>query len=131
MRSILEKWFHLYYQQWYLCLDHLKEPFVIFGNLFCSFGVINMWHIQDLFFDVLVGNLLGDGPPSWHPLSQKFWCTFPPLFIVTRFQQQPFEKFEPTLLDMNVFTIDWDFLQGHFCIYINFHYKVYEWPIAL
>jgi hypothetical protein len=41
MRSILEKWFHLYYQQWYLCLDHLKEP-TCFWQFFCNFGVINI-----------------------------------------------------------------------------------------
>jgi hypothetical protein len=31
-----------------------------------------------------------------------------------RFQQQPFERFELTHLDMNVFTIDWNFFQAIF-----------------
>jgi hypothetical protein len=41
------------------------------------------------------------------------------LSIVSRFWQQPFERFELTHLDMNVFTIDWNFLQGCFFIYFN------------
>ncbi len=70
MKSIFEKWSpRLYYQQWYLCFDHLKEPinllflvicFVIWGSstFSCSYGTSNI-----CLLDVLASHLLGNGPP--------------------------------------------------------------------
>jgi hypothetical protein len=118
-----EKWSHLYYQQWYCVLVTLRNQLVLFGNLFCNFKVINMWlflwHIQDMFAWCICRPPFRWWNPFWHPLSHIFWCTFLTLSIVTRFQQQPFERFKPTHLGMNVLAIDWNFLQGHFCIYFN------------
>ncbi len=56
--------------------------FVVLGSSTCGYSC-GTSHI--CLFDVLVGHLLGDGPPYWHPLPQIFWCTFPTLSIVTRF----------------------------------------------
>jgi hypothetical protein len=101
-----------------------RNQLVLFGNLFCNFGVVNMWlfmwHIQDMLAWCTYRPPFRWWPPFWHPLSQIFWCTFPTFSIVTRLWQQPFERFEVTQLDMNVLTIDWNFIQNHFYIYFNF-----------
>jgi len=98
----------------------LRNQLALFGNLFCNFGVINiwlfLWHIQDMLIWCTCRSPFRWWPPFrfCHPLSQKFWCTFLTLFIVMKFRQQPFERFEPTHLEMNVLTINWSFSKAIF-----------------
>jgi hypothetical protein len=80
-----------------------------------------MWHIYNMLAWCTCTLPFRWWSPFWfcHPSFQIFLYTFSTLSIVMRFRQQPFERFKPTHLDMNVFTIDWNFLQGYFCIYFN------------
>ncbi len=98
MRSIFEKWSYLYYQHGTCVLNIWRNQLALFGNFFCNFVVINiwlfLWHIQDMLAWCTCRPPFRWWPPFWfcHLLFWIFWCTFLTLSIVTRFQQQPFER---------------------------------------